>query len=192
MALHRPLVRVASARRGFDRVARGRRQSELSSFQHGSRLHGRDHSEREVQPEARPNVIRAAIEKQGIDGSKITIQPVGEEIGQAPKNEVLIRLPNIPVTEGQGDNRERRNPLKARADNSNLRKPLRQDKQSEKAKSSASVDLGQRKIRDALCTLNDLAVVQNKADLNTIGRDALSNELQFLNPLNLWPQHALR
>jgi preprotein translocase subunit SecF len=33
-----------------------------------------------------PGVIRAAIEKQGIDGSKITIQPVGEEIGQASKN----------------------------------------------------------------------------------------------------------
>ena len=75
----------------------------------------------------------------------------------------------------RADNRGRRNPLKARADNSNLRKPLKvQGKQSEKAKSSASVDLGQRKIRDALCTLNDSAVVQNKADLNNIGRDALS------------------
>jgi preprotein translocase subunit SecF len=42
-----------------------------------------------------PDVIRAAIENQGIEGSKITIQPVGEEIGQAPKNEVLIRLPNL-------------------------------------------------------------------------------------------------
>src|SRR5262245_1649075 len=48
-----------------------------------------------------PDVIRAAIEKQGIDGSKITIQPVGEEIGQAPKNEVLIRLPNILATDAQ-------------------------------------------------------------------------------------------
>ena len=48
-----------------------------------------------------PDVIRAAIEKQGIDGSKITIQPVGEEIGQAPKNEVLIRLPNLLAEAGQ-------------------------------------------------------------------------------------------
>ncbi|HEY8459695.1 MAG TPA: protein translocase subunit SecF, partial [Blastocatellia bacterium] len=48
-----------------------------------------------------PDVIRAAIEKQGIDGSKITIQPVGEEIGQAPKNEVLIRLPNLLAESGQ-------------------------------------------------------------------------------------------
>jgi preprotein translocase subunit SecF len=48
-----------------------------------------------------PDIIRAAIEKQGIDGSKITIQPVGEEIGQAPKNEVLIRLPNLLATDAQ-------------------------------------------------------------------------------------------
>jgi preprotein translocase subunit SecF len=48
-----------------------------------------------------PDVIRAAIEKQGIDGSKITIQPVGEEIGQAPKNEVLIRLPNLLATDAK-------------------------------------------------------------------------------------------
>jgi preprotein translocase subunit SecF len=48
-----------------------------------------------------PDVIRAAIEKQGIDGSKITIQPVGDEIGQAPKNEVLIRLPNVLATDAK-------------------------------------------------------------------------------------------
>jgi preprotein translocase subunit SecF len=48
-----------------------------------------------------PDVIRAAIEKQGIDGSKITIQPVGEEIGQPPKNEVLIRLPNLLGTDAK-------------------------------------------------------------------------------------------
>src|SRR5262245_20754043 len=48
-----------------------------------------------------PDVIRADIEKQGIDGSKITIQPVGEEIGQAPKNEVLIRLPNVLATDAK-------------------------------------------------------------------------------------------
>jgi preprotein translocase subunit SecF len=39
------------------------------------------------------NAVRAAIEKQGIPGEKITLQPVGEEVGQPPKNEVLIRLP---------------------------------------------------------------------------------------------------
>jgi preprotein translocase subunit SecF len=133
-----------------------------------------------------PGVIRAAIEKQGIDGSKITIQPVGEEIGQAPKNEVLIRLPNIPVTEGQGGQSGEAQSAESKCGQLKSAKAAEaQDKQSGKAKSNASVDLGQRKIRDALCALNDPAVVQNKVDLNTIGRDALSNELQFLNPLNL-------
>jgi preprotein translocase subunit SecF len=102
-----------------------------------------------------PDVIRAAIEKQGIDGSKITIQPVGEEIGQAPKNEVLIRLPNLLAGGAQG------------------------------AQSGASVVVGQEKIREALKTLNDPAAVQNKTDLNIVGRDALRGELQKLNPLNL-------
>jgi len=133
-----------------------------------------------------PGVIRAAIEKQGIDGSKITIQPVGEEIGQAPKNEVLIRLPNIPVTEGQGGQSGEAKSAESKCGQLKSAKTAEgQDRQSEKAKSSASVDLGQRKIRDALCALNDPAVVQNKVDLNTIGRDALRDELQFLNPLNL-------
>jgi preprotein translocase subunit SecF len=99
-----------------------------------------------------PDIIRAAIEKQGIEGSKITIQPVGEEIGQPPKNEVLIRLPNLLATDAQ---------------------------------SGASVVIGQRKIRDALATLNDAAGAQNKLDINTIGRDDLRKKLQELNPLNL-------
>ncbi|HEX5085743.1 MAG TPA: protein translocase subunit SecF [Blastocatellia bacterium] len=98
-----------------------------------------------------PDVIRAAIEKQGIDGSKITIQPVGEEIGQAPKNEVLIRLPNLLATDAQ---------------------------------SGQSVVVGQQKIRDALKTLNDPAVSQNKEDINTIGREDLRQKLQQFNPLN--------
>jgi preprotein translocase subunit SecF len=101
-----------------------------------------------------PDVIRAAIEKQGIEGSKITIQPVGEEIGQAPKNEVLIRLPNLLATDAQ---------------------------------SGASVVIGQKKIRDALATLNDSAATQNKIDINIIGRDGLRDELQKLNPLKLSP-----
>jgi preprotein translocase subunit SecF len=50
-----------------------------------------------------PELIRAAIAKQGVEGSKVTIQPVGEEIGQPPKNEVLIRLPNLAnLREGGG------------------------------------------------------------------------------------------
>jgi preprotein translocase subunit SecF len=39
------------------------------------------------------NRLRTALEKQGIDGSAITLQPVGEQIGQPAKNEVLVRLP---------------------------------------------------------------------------------------------------
>ncbi len=40
------------------------------------------------------NRLRAALEKQGYEGSKVTLQEVGAQIGQAPKNEVLVRLPN--------------------------------------------------------------------------------------------------
>jgi preprotein translocase subunit SecF len=133
-----------------------------------------------------PGVIRAAIERQGIDGSKITIQPVGEEIGQAPKNEVLIRLPNIPVTEGQGGQSGEAKSAESQCGQLKSAKPAEgQGRQSEKEKSSPSVDLGQKKIREALCSLNDSAVTLNKADLNNIGRDALRDELQFLNPLKI-------
>ena len=132
-----------------------------------------------------PDVIRAAIEKQGIDGSKITIQPVGEEIGQAPKNEVLIRLPNIPITEGQGGQSGEPKSAKSPCGKTEEAKTTEgQSGQSGEAKNSASVDLGQKKIRDALCTLNDQAVVQTKIDLNTIGRETLTKALQNLNPLN--------
>jgi len=129
-----------------------------------------------------PDTIRAAIEKQGIEGSKITIQPVGEEIGQAPKNEVLIRLPNLPASEtpsaatnqpGAGCKIKQ-----SEATNSEATK-------SEPAKSGASVVIGGQKIRAALATLNDSAVAQNKCDLNIIGRDQLREKLQELNPLNL-------
>lgn len=39
--------------------------------------------------------LRSAIEAQGIPGSSIVLQPVGATIGQPPKNEVLVRLPNL-------------------------------------------------------------------------------------------------
>jgi preprotein translocase subunit SecF len=39
------------------------------------------------------NALRVALEKQGVPGSAITLQQVGDQIGQAPKNEVLVRLP---------------------------------------------------------------------------------------------------
>ncbi|MDX2030784.1 MAG: protein translocase subunit SecF [Blastocatellia bacterium] len=52
---------------------------------------------------ARPDLekIRSEIARQGIEAPKITLQPVGDEIGQAPKNEVLVRLPNLEQAPGQ-------------------------------------------------------------------------------------------
>jgi preprotein translocase subunit SecF len=108
-----------------------------------------------------PNKIRAAIEKQGIEASKIIIQPVGEQIGQTPKNEVLIRLPNL------------------------LQVERREGESETAAKATADADIGGRKIRAALESLNDPSVAQNKVDLNLINRDALKDELARLGPLNL-------
>src|SRR5215510_1432660 len=108
-----------------------------------------------------PDQIRAAIEKQGIESSKIIIQPVGEQIGQAPKNEVLIRLPNL------------------------LNVERREGESETAAKATADADIGGQKIRDALASLNDPAVAKDKVDLNLINRDALKDELTRLAPLNL-------
>jgi preprotein translocase subunit SecF len=105
--------------------------------------------------------IRAAIEKQGIDGSKIIIQPVGEQIGQAPKNEVLIRLPNLLDVE------------------------RREGESETAATATADADIGGQKIRAALASLNDPATAQNKLDLNLINRDALKDELTRLDPLSV-------
>lgn len=122
-----------------------------------------------------PDVIRAALEKQGIDGSKITIQAVGEEIGQAPKNESLIRVPNLPAAEVRGAQPEAAKPAEG------------QSGQSGAAKTDVEGDLGQKMIRDALATLNDPAIAQNKIDLNIVGREKLREEFQKLNPLKLSP-----
>ncbi|MFN0084504.1 MAG: protein translocase subunit SecF [Blastocatellia bacterium] len=52
---------------------------------------------------SRPDLdrLRSQISSQGIEAAKITLQPVGDEIGQAPKNEVLVRLPNLEQAAGQ-------------------------------------------------------------------------------------------
>jgi preprotein translocase subunit SecF len=81
---------------------------------------------------------------------------------QTPKNEVLIRLPNIPATEGQSGH-----PAEART--------------------RGSIVLGRQKISDALKYINDPAGTQTKEDLNIIGRSDLREKLQKLNPLNLSP-----
>jgi preprotein translocase subunit SecF len=124
-----------------------------------------------------PNTIRAAIEKQGIDGSKVTIQPVSDQIGQAPKNEVLIRLPNLLASDFQSVKSASAPEAPASPT------PAATDPQGEQ--SVASVVIGRQKIRAALETLNDPAVARNKVDLNVVGRDKLREELQRLNPLNL-------
>src|SRR5262245_20428363 len=108
-----------------------------------------------------PNQIRAAIEKQGIEGPKITIQPVGEQIGQAPKNEVLIRLPNLLSVE------------------------RREGESETAARATADADIGGQKIRDALASLNDPTLARNKIDLNLINRDTLKDELLRIAPLGL-------
>jgi preprotein translocase subunit SecF len=108
-----------------------------------------------------PALIREAIVKQGIDGEKVTIQPVGDEIGQAPKNEVLIRLPNKP----QG---EKAQPSGAPG-----------------ANAESDTDYGGRIIRAALASLNDPADANSKTDLNTVGRLELKEKLMQLDPLKL-------
>jgi preprotein translocase subunit SecF len=44
---------------------------------------------------ARPDAdrLRAELAKQGIEASQITLQPINDEIGQPPKNEIMVRLP---------------------------------------------------------------------------------------------------
>jgi len=107
------------------------------------------------------NRLRAALEQQGIDGHKITLQPVSEQIGQPLKNEVLIRLPNLVGVERQAGQSET------------------------SAKATTDADIGKQKIRAALETFNNPADVQNKVDLNAIGRDRLKDELVRIDPLNL-------
>src|SRR5262245_53982800 len=50
--------------------------------------------------------LRAALEKQGIEGPQISLQPVGDRIGQAPANEVLVRLPNLLQVQAQAGQSE--------------------------------------------------------------------------------------
>ncbi len=96
--------------------------------------------------------IRAAVAAQGIDASTITLQQVGEEIGQAPKNEVLVRLPNLVKVEQQAG------------------------QSVTAAKATSDADIGKQKVMAALATFNDPAT-KGKTDLNNIGRDVLRSEL---------------
>lgn len=98
------------------------------------------------------NTIRQALEKQGVEGSKIIIQPVTDEIGQAPKNEILVRLPNEVKVE-------------------------RQQGQSETAaKALNDADIGKQKILAALSSFDDPST-KGKVDINKIGSDILKSAL---------------
>jgi preprotein translocase subunit SecF len=91
--------------------------------------------------------LRKALEAQGIEGTKISLQPVGDQIGQASSNEVLVRLPNLLADGQQGS-----------------------------ADAASGTDIGKRKVLAALATFNDPST-QGKIDINTIGSDSLRDEL---------------
>jgi preprotein translocase subunit SecF len=94
--------------------------------------------------------LRSALADQGIESTKISLQPVGNRIGEAPSNEVLVRLPNL-VTTGT------------------------QPGQSGAATSDA--DIGKQKILAALKTFNDPSLNQTKIDINSIGSGDLESHL---------------
>lgn len=96
--------------------------------------------------------LRASLEKQGIEGPKISLQPVSDQIGQAPRNEVLVRLPNLVEVQ-------------------------RQSGQSETAaRATSDADIGKLKILAALATFDDSST-QGKININLRGRDDLKSDL---------------
>jgi len=96
--------------------------------------------------------LRESLGSQGIETGKITIQQVSDQIGQAPKNEVLVRLPNLVNV-------------------------VRQEGQSETAaKATDDADIGKQKILAALTSFNDPAT-QGKVDLNSLGKDQIASAL---------------
>src|SRR5215813_8360460 len=102
------------------------------------------------------NKLRSALAAQKIDPSSISLQPVSDRIGEAPANEVLVRLPNLVHVEQQTG-------------------------QSEvAAQSKEGADIGKQKILLAIATLNDPST-QGKVDINTNGvedlRDALKSRV---------------
>lgn len=98
------------------------------------------------------NKLRSELGKQGIETTKVTLQRVGDEIGQAPKNEVIVRLPNLVQVQQQPGQSETG------------------------AKALSDADIGKVKILGALAAFNDPSM-QGKTDLNTIGSDNLKSQL---------------
>lgn len=96
--------------------------------------------------------LRATLAKQGIDTTKVSLQQVSDRIGEAPANEVLVRLPNLVNVEAQ------------------------QGQSETAAQSREDADIGKRKILLALTEFNDPSTT-GKIDLNTIGSDDLRSGL---------------
>src|SRR5262245_16106715 len=99
------------------------------------------------------NKLRAALAGQKIDPSAISLQPVSDRIGQAPANEVLVRLPNLVHVEQQTG------------------------QSVAAAQSKEGADIGKQKILVALATLNDPST-QGKVDINTNGVEDLRDALK--------------
>src|SRR5262249_330928 len=99
------------------------------------------------------NKLRSALATQKIDPSSISLQPVSDRIGEAPANEVLVRLPNLVHVEQQAG------------------------QSATAAQSKDDADVGKQKILSALTTFNDPST-QGKIDLNTIGIDSLRDDLR--------------
>jgi len=99
------------------------------------------------------NKLRATLEQQGIEGPKISLQPISSQIGQPPTNEVLVRLPNLVGV-------------------------VQQAGQSEQAAPATSdADIGKQKILAALRSFNDSST-QGRVDINLIGKDDLKKALE--------------
>src|SRR5215468_6596694 len=99
------------------------------------------------------NKLRAALAAQQIDPAAISLQPVSDRIGQAPANEVLVRLPNLVHIEQQAG------------------------QSVTAAQSKEGADIGKQKILGAIATFNDPST-QGKVDINTNGIDKLRDELR--------------
>lgn len=95
------------------------------------------------------NRLRNALAVQGIEATKISIQPVSNRIGEAPSNEVLVRLPNLIIGASQT---------------------------GQPGSGPSDADIGKQKILAALTTFNDPST-KGKIDLNTIGSDDLKSYL---------------
>src|SRR5262245_4297572 len=97
--------------------------------------------------------LRSALASQKIDPTAISLQPVSDRIGQAPANEVLVRLPNLVHIEQQAG------------------------QSATAAQSKEGADIGKQKILDAIAAFNDSST-QGKVDLNTNGVDDLRDTLK--------------